>query len=104
MDEAQHARLCALAQQLNHYLLQDHHEDIGAGVRVTGTNWVHDAQSRKPLPRLESIVRFMNEYEVVEKDADSLTSEWRKLGIDPKIGTQLDKILAYWGPWRRALF
>merc|ERR1712055_714305 len=31
-DEAQHARLCVLAQQLNHYLLQDHHEDIGAGV------------------------------------------------------------------------
>ena len=102
MDEAQHARLCALAQQLNHYLLQDHHEDIGAG--ETGPNWVQDAQSRIPIPRFESIVRFMNEYEVVEKDADSLTSEWRKLGVDPKIGTHLDKFMSKWGTWRRTLF
>jgi len=100
-DEAQHARLCALAQQLNHYFLQDYREDIGAG--ETGTHWII-IPWRKPIPRFESFTRFMNEYEVVEKDADSLTSEWRKLGVDPKIGTHLDKFMSKWGTWRRTLF
>merc|ERR1711888_358031 len=86
-DEAQHARLCALAQQLNHYLLQDYREDIGAG--ETGTHWII-VPWKRPIPRFKSIARFMNEYEVAEKDADSLTSEWRRLVVDPKIGTYLD--------------
>ena len=101
-DEAQHARLCALAQQLNHYLLQDYREDIGAG--ETGTNWVYDAQSRKPILCFESVAHFIIEYEVAEKDADSLTSEWRRLGVDSKIGTYLDKFMSKWGTWRRTLF
>ena len=99
-DEAQHARLCALAQQLNHYLLQDYREDIGAG--ETGTNWIFDVQSRKPIPRFESVARFIIEYEVAERDADSLTLEWRKLGVDCKIGPQLES--ANWGTCRRCLF
>ena len=89
-DEAQQEQLCALAQQLNHYLLQDYREDIGAG--ETGTHWII-IPWRQSIPRFESFTRFMNEYEVVEKDADSLTSEWRKLGVDPKIGTHLDKFM-----------
>jgi len=101
-DEAQHARLCALAQQLNHYLLQDYREDIGAG--ETGTNWIFDVQSRKPIPRFEPVARFIIKYEVAERDADSLTLEWRKLGVDSKIGTQLDKFMSEWGTWRRVLF
>ena len=74
-DEVQHARLCALAQQLNHYLLEDYREDIGAG--ATGTNWIFDVQVGKPIPRFESIARFIIEYEVAERDADSLT--WDRL-------------------------
>ena len=101
-DEAQHARLCALAQQLNHYLLEDYREDIGVG--FTGTNWMLESQFGKPTPRLEAIARFIIEYEVAERDADSLTSEWRKLGVDCKIGTQLDKFMTDWGTWRRCLF
>ena len=99
-DEAQHARLCALAQQLNHYLLEDYREDIGTG--DTGTSWMYDIQTGKPIPRLEALSRFIIDNEVAEKDADSLTSEWRKLGIDWKIGPLMES--AIWGRWRRCLF
>ena len=63
-----------------------------------------ESQFGKPTPRLEAIARFIIEYEVAERDADSLTSEWRKLGVDCKIGTQLDKFMTDWGTWRRCLF
>merc|ERR1711936_1012018 len=45
-DEAQHARLCALAQQLNHYLLQDYREDKGVG--DTGSSWMYDIHTGNP--------------------------------------------------------
>merc|ERR1711936_685771 len=45
-DEAQHARLCALAQQLNHYLLEDYREDIGVG--DTGSSWMYDIHTGNP--------------------------------------------------------
>ena len=101
-DEAQHARLCALAQQLNHYFLESYREDMNAG--EIGTHWTQPIPWRKPIPRYESFTWFMNDYKVVEKDADSLTSEWRKLGVDPKIGPHLDRYMSKAGAWRRTLF
>ena len=67
--------------------------------------WLTDGQTGKLLtPRLEALESWMIANEVAVKDADSLTSEWRKLGVDPKIGTHLDKFMSKWGTWRRTLF
>ena len=101
-DEAQHARLCALAQQLNHYFLQNYRENIDVG--DLGSHWYQPIPWRKPIPRYESFTIFIVENKVVEKDADSLTSEWRKLGVDSKIGPHLDKYMSKMGTWRRILF
>ena len=67
-----------------------------------GSGWTIDVQTGLPIPRLEALSRFIIDYEVAEKDADSLTSDWRKLGVDCTIGPQLDS--AKWGTWRRNLF
>ena len=45
--------------------------------------WLTDGQTGKLLtPRLEALERWMIDNEVAVKDADSLTSEWRKFGVD----------------------
>ena len=44
--------------------------------------WVTSLFTGKLHPRHEAIELFMIENEVTEKEADSLTSEWRKLGVD----------------------
>ena len=103
-DEAQHARLCALAQQLNHYFLQNYREDIAVG-KIRPSRWNCNSNwSSNLIPRYESFTMFMTDHKVVEKDADSLTSEWRKLGVDSKIGPHLDKYMSKTGTWRRNLF
>ena len=99
-DEAQHARLCDLANKFNRYFFEDYRRDESEG---DGTHWIIGPWG-KLIPRYESFTRFMNEYEVSEKDADSLTSEWRKLGVDPKIGPHLDRYMSKAGAWRRTLF
>merc|ERR1712030_150341 len=97
-DEAQHARLCALAQKLNHYFFQNYREDIAVG-DIRTFHW-----GRNLIPCYESFMMFRHDHKVVEKDADSLTSEWRKLGVNSKIGPHLDKFMSKTGTWRRILF
>ena len=70
----------------------------------TGSRWIYDTHTGNPIPRVEALTKFIVDNEVAEKDADSLTSDWRKLGVDCKIGTQLDKFMTDWGTWRRCLF
>ena len=102
-DEAQHVKLCALAQNLNHYFYQNYRENIAVGLtrRIKPSHW---GGKSSPVPCYESFMMFMNKYKVEEKDADSLTSEWRKLGVDSKIGPHLDKFMSKTGTWRRILF
>ena len=87
-DEARHAELCALAQKLNHYFLNQSQEDHGVGIF-------------KLTPRPEALERWMIDNEVAVKDADSLTSEWRKFGVDCALEPLMDT--SKWGWFRRHL-
>ena len=101
-DEAQHARLCALAQKLNHFFVYDCREGrryVGGEFYVT---WSTDGQTRKLTPSIEALERFMIDNEVAEKEADSLTSEWRKLGVERALEPLMDQ--SRWGWHRRHLF
>ena len=99
MDEAQHARLCALVQKLNHFFVHDQQNGRGMGGSLT---WVTSLFTGKLHPRHEAIELFMIENEVTEKEADSLTSEWRKLGVDCALEPLMDS--SRWGWHRRQLF
>ena len=101
-DEARHVKLCALAQKLNHFFVYDCREGrrfVGGEFYVT---WSTDGQTGKLTPSIEALERFMIDNEVAEKEADSLTSEWRKLGVDCSLEPLMD--LSKWGQFRRRLF
>ena len=101
-DEAQHARLCALAQKLNHFFEYDHRE----GSRYIGGEffyvWLKDRKTEKLYPSADALKRFMKINEVAEKDADSLTSDWRNLGVDCSLEPLMEQ--SRWGAHRRHLF
>ena len=100
-DEARHAKLCALAQKLNHYFFRETREGHVVGVKYN-PKWLTDGQTGKLLtPRLEALESWMITNEVAEKDADSLTSEWRKFGVDCALEPLMDS--SKWGWYRRRL-
>ena len=67
------------------------------------SKWLTDSSTGKLLtPRLEAFERWMLDNEVSEKDADSLTSEWRELGVDCALEPLMDP--SRWGWHRRRLF
>ena len=47
-----------------------------------GVKWLADGQTGKFTPRFEALENWTILMEVSVKDADSLTSEWRKFGVD----------------------
>ena len=98
-DEAQQARLCALVQKLNHYFFDSTRE----GVKTWHTRWSSNPTTGKVFgPRLDAFERWMSENEVTEKEADSLTSEWRKLGVERALEPLMNQ--SRWGWHRRHLF
>ena len=101
-DEAQHARLCALAQKLNLFFVNDFRE----GRRYAGGEyyyvWIKDRKTGILTPSAEALERFMKVNEVAEKDADSLTSEWRNLGVDCSLEPLMEQFRK--GRHRRHLF
>ena len=101
-DEAQHARLCALAQKLNHYFIGDTREG-NCEFKMMSTCWWVDRPNRQLImPRNDAFERWLIDNEVAEKDADSLTSEWRILGVDCALETMMDRSSR--GLYRRRLF
>merc|ERR1712208_46265 len=60
--------------------------DFREGRRYAGGEfyyvWVKDRKTGELTPSAEALERFMKVNEVAEKDADSLTSEWKNLGVD----------------------
>ena len=94
------AKLCALAQKLHHFFGLESREGRGVGVKCY-PKWLTDGQTGKHTPRLETLERFMIDNEVAEKDADSMTSEWRKFGVDCSLEPLMDT--SKWGWFRRPL-
>ena len=80
-DEARHAELCALAQKLNFCFLNPTREG----------NY------------FESFERWMIVNEVGVKDVDSLTSEWRKYGVDEALQERLPTLQAVCSSYKKHL-
>ena len=96
-------KLCALAQKLNHYF---GHGTTPEGKIAKGKwfpKWLTDSQTGKQTPRREALQRFLFYNEVAEKEADSLTSEWRNLGVHCSLEPLMDTSKWGWGEYRRHL-
>ena len=101
-DKSRHTKLCALAQNLNHYFLSDTREGYTVGYTWHG-KWKTDRLTGKLLtPCIDAFEIWTSENEVAEKEADSLTSEWRKLGVERALEPLMDQ--SRWGWHRRHLF
>ena len=101
-DEAQHVKLCALAQKLNHYFLSNTREGHGAFEMMSKLWWTDRSTRQLIRPRDEAFERWLIDNEVGEKDADSLTSEWRNLGVDCALESLMDRSSR--GFYRRRLY
>ena len=86
-DEARHVELCALAQKLNFYFLNPTREGHCEGRTL-------DRSSYLVYPNYESFERWIIVNEVQRKDVDSLTSEWRKYGVDEALQDRLPMLKA----------
>ena len=91
-DEARKEKLCALANNLNHYYYEYGTHNGGPG-GIPTKRWIFGPRDAASF---ESWRRIHN---VEEKDADSLTSEWKEYGVDET----LVKILQD-ASWRRQCF
>ena len=91
-EEAQHARICDLAQKLNHYFFDNTRE----GAKTFKTRWYSEPITGKVFgPRHDAFERWMSDNEVTEKEAYSLTSEWRKIGVERALEPLMDP--SRWG-------
>ena len=74
-DEARKERLCALANSVNHYFIEyGTHNGRPGGIPTK--RWIFAPRDGS---HFESWRRI---HKVEEKDADSLTSEWKEYGVD----------------------
>ena len=74
-DEARKEKLCALANDLNHYFIEySTHNGRPEGIPIK--DWKICARDGSHFEEWRSI------HKVDEKDADSLTSEWKEYGVD----------------------
>ena len=67
--------------------------------------WFTDRKTGRLLqPRHEVLRRWLEENEVTLKDADSLTSDWLKYGVDRALSKTLEEYSRAFGPRRHLYF
>ena len=95
--EARHAELRTLAKDMNNYFLNPTREGHWKGRRMSDKSYY-----RIP-PSMNGFKRWIKDSNVLKKDVDALTSEFRKYGVDEAMQNWLGNLMNCQLPHNRSL-